>query len=275
MGRNMSIPISMPASCLICYNAYDRIAYQPCTLVCGHSLCLKCGTTLTRCPICKAANTNRKNIKPNYEMMDLIDENKKYKLECIEEKIKRLAPEYCTSVKREEVRLAELSQELKEIYRITQEEMEFQKKIVEESFQFYMNDWEKKYALLLQSLDFENKRIEELDKEMKEFSSFKRILKTMNNDQNPDEFQRNLDICKRDFESFKSSSLPKNLDYEYVPMKPPIFQDIIYEIQISIPSEVYYDKLINGSDGIPDSFLQQGSTLASHPRRRTTNPFDD
>ena len=268
----MSKRISTSLSCSICYNAYDRDTYRPCTLVCGHSLCSMCVRALERCPICSAVNTNRYDLKPSYEMMYLIDENQKFKLERIEEKVKRLAPEYYASVKTEQARLSQVSQEVKERFRAKQAEMILQKEMVEKSFQYYLNDWEKKYALLLELIDFENVRIEELGREMKEFSSFNSILKMMNNDQSPKELQRNLDKCIRDFKSFKYSTFVKKCNYEYVQLKPPVFHSPIYEIKIPIPIQYLMSATATTLDW--KTAFEEDITFTIL-RRRPTNPFDD
>ena len=144
--------------------------------------------------------------------------------------------------------------------------------MAEESFHLYLIDWQKKYALLLQSIDFENKRMEELDRKMIKFSTFNSIMKIMNNDQPLNQLQRNLDTCKRDFESFKFSTLAKKPNYEYTPLKLPVFHDLIDQIQIYVPSEVDDDLLEVGSDGIPNPYLEQG-IFKSHLRRKEKNPF--
>ena len=63
--------------CKICFDKYDSKSQKPIVLIpCGHSFCKKCALHLTKCSICR---TYIKDMRPNFGIIDFLDEKHKYK----------------------------------------------------------------------------------------------------------------------------------------------------------------------------------------------------
>ena len=238
MGTEHSTESSMISSCAICYNKYDRDTYIPCTLSCGHTFCIDCAKKSDKCSICKQNNKNKNDLKPTFEIMNMIDESNSLKLKWIEV-FKSLSPEYWDSVKIQQEKISELIQQANMRYEKMEEKMKKHKEMVEKCYSDYINSWEKNYDLILRSKEEESKLIIGLDKEMKEFSSNDHILKIMDNVKSQNEFQINLEKLKKDFESFKFRTFNVEYNtYRYITMKPPAFEDSFVQIEIVIPDDV-------------------------------------
>lgn len=59
--------------CLICLEVFNN-AYVPCTLYCGHSLCIDHIKEIQKCPLCNQSIKNSSEIKPNCILRDISKE---------------------------------------------------------------------------------------------------------------------------------------------------------------------------------------------------------
>ena len=60
--------------CKICFEKFDTRSTMPIVCIpCGHCFCKRCVSHLTKCSICR---TYIKDKKPNYGLLDVLDEEK-------------------------------------------------------------------------------------------------------------------------------------------------------------------------------------------------------
>ena len=216
-------------SCIICYNKYDRVQYQPCTLVCGHTLCIPCARRTERCPNCRKVSGNRNRLQPNYEIMKMVEYYNRMKLRSIETQMKHHS-QYWNSVKSEEDLLEESSKELRNRYLKMESEMINQKELVEAYYNKFNDDWNKKYALLLKSQFQEEELLSGMKKGLKRFSSPDSIIEMEGKGQTHlDEY---LAESEREFEIFKSNVLGLKSAYQDISVDPPLLQDFAVTLQI-------------------------------------------
>jgi hypothetical protein len=56
--------------CSICFEIFSK-SHPPCTLYCGHSICIDHISNMNNCPICKQTIKNSHEIKPNCILRDI------------------------------------------------------------------------------------------------------------------------------------------------------------------------------------------------------------
>ena len=61
-----------PFECPICFNRYDANEHVPCTLPCGHSLCISHVPALSSCPVCRAPLPGIDDIHASISLRDAI-----------------------------------------------------------------------------------------------------------------------------------------------------------------------------------------------------------
>ena len=224
----------MSLPCGICSNKYDRKQYQPCTLVCGHTLCIQCAGRLQRCPICQKVSGDKNDRKPNYEMMDLMDKVEELKLQSIN-MMKKQSPELLNNMKNGYKMIGKLNQNLRERILEMDKDMKDQKKIVEKNYREYLKSWKKNHELLMQSKQKEEKIISDLDLECKNILSNDRLMTIYDNGlPKIDDFIRE---STAQYEEFQSKLLKANATYENILVKPPVNVGQVVTIQIYKPTD--------------------------------------
>ena len=223
------------SSCVVCYNRYDINTFKPSTLSCGHTLCIPCARQLDKCPICKQNYQNRNEPKPNYEMMNMIDSNRKFRLKWLETLVKNHSPELWNSLKSEEERFIGLIKDRKARYEKMEREMKDQKEMVEKSYSEYMDNWKKSFDLLVQSKKDEYKTLSELKETIKQISSLDSLLE-MQEVQQP-QLKQFLVQLQGELERFRSEVSKLKSSYQKIMINPPSIQNISVEIQIYNPNE--------------------------------------
>ena len=165
-------------SCTICYNRYDRHTHQPTTFGCGHTFCIDCAKKSDKCPFCKYNSKKKSNLKPTFEMMNMMDDNKKMKLEWID-MMKKQSADFWKYVGREEEKISELSTHAEMRYEKMEREMKDQKEMIEKCYSEYMDKWKKSFDMLVQSKKDEYKTLSDIKESIKEMSSTNSILKSL------------------------------------------------------------------------------------------------
>ena len=223
------------SSCAICYNKYDRNTRKPCTLVCGHTLCIPCVKESDKCPICKKKSGEITDPQPNYEMMNVIDQNNKYRLKWLEA-VKCNSPEFWNSVKSEEEKFIKLIKNGKMRYEKIEKEMNDQKEMVVKSYSEYIDKWQKCSEMLVQSKKDENKLVSDLKEKIKQISCTDSLLKILEDEQSKvDDYLRE---CNEKLEKFSSDLKVWTSSYQNMSIDYRSIQNPSVSIQIYQPLEV-------------------------------------
>ena len=223
-------------SCVVCYNRYDINTFKPSTLSCGHTLCRPCAKEIERCPTCKKINKNVDDPQPNYEMMDMIDSNRKFRLKWLETLVKNHSPELWNSLKSEEERFIGLIKDRKARYEKMEREMKDQKEMVEKSYSEYMDNWKKGFDLLVQSKKDENKLLSDLKKTIKDISCTDSLLEILEDEQSKvDDYMRK---CIEKLKKFSSDVKRWTSSYQNMSIYYRHIQNPFISIQIYQPLEV-------------------------------------
>ena len=232
----------LSVSCTICFNNYERVKYEPCTLICGHTFCKGCASISQRCPICKKVSGSVDELQPNYEMMNMIDNNNRFRLRWIE-MVKKQSPEFWSSVKIEEDRLNEYSRELDLRYETMEKDMVSKRNLVKKHYNEYMERWKSNYDLLFKSKKEEENVISDLQKIIKNLSSSDSILNLLEVEH--PQIDDYMPQCREGFEKYKSELLKLESGYKDISLKPHTLDGLDYTVKIYQPDDVIENVPIN------------------------------
>ena len=225
----------MSLPCGICCNKYDRKQYQPCTLLCGHTICIQCAGRLQRCPVCQKISGDKSCRNPSYEIMDLMDKVEKLKLYSIN-MMKKQSPELLDNMNNGQIMINELNENLRKRIDETERDMNNQKKIVCKHYYEYMKNWKKTHELLIQSRQKEETLISDLQNQFNNIWSNNRLIKMFN-----EGLPKIGDFIREStakFEEFHSKLLKSNATYEHILMTTPHIVSDVVTIKIYKPADV-------------------------------------
>ena len=228
----------LSVSCTVCYNKYDRDEFKPSTLVCGHTLCIGCAKNSEKCPTCKTSNPGKIDefgksmyeLQPNYEMMNMIDNNQKIRVNWIDEKVKKQSPKFWREIKTKQEELAEFSEMIRKKYEKIEKEMNDQKEMVENYYRAYMDDWRTNYQLLAYSKKRKENLISELGKMLEDISSPEYICKMI--ESKTCTLEDYIPHCKQELEKYRAEESDLKSSDHYISLVPPTFDTTAVKVLI-------------------------------------------